>query len=190
MARPLRIEFAGALYHVTSRGDRQESFYESDPDRERFLIVLPEVCVRYNWQCHACCLMDNHYHMLVETPDANLGKGMRQLNGVYTQAFNFTHRCVGHVFQGRYKAILIDKDSYLLELAQYIVLNPVCAQIVRSAGEWPYYAEQHRTRKQAITSAYASGDYSLKEVGNYFGLHYSTGSGIINQRLDPIPFPS
>jgi len=90
MARPLRIEFAGALYHVTSRGDRQENIYESDTDRENFLLVLEEVCKQYNWSVHSYCLMSNHYHLLVETPDGNLSKGMRQLNGVFTQKYNRT----------------------------------------------------------------------------------------------------
>jgi putative transposase len=79
MSRPLRLEFAGALYHVTSRGDRREDIYESDADRQSFLNLLGDVCVRYNWCCHAYCLMGNHYHLLIETPDANLSKGMRQL---------------------------------------------------------------------------------------------------------------
>ncbi len=124
MARPLRLEFAGALYHVTSRGNRREDIFEDDADREAFLTTLGEACDTYNWLCHAYCLMDNHYHLLIETPDGNLSKGMRQLNGVYTQRFNRTHGRAGHVFQGRYKAILVDKNSYLLEVARYIVLNP------------------------------------------------------------------
>ena len=85
MARPLRLEFAGALYHVTSRGNRQEVIYELNTDRESFLIIMSDVCERYNWVCHAYCLMDNHYHLLVETPDANLSKGMRQLNGMQSK---------------------------------------------------------------------------------------------------------
>ena len=106
MARPLRLEFAGALYHITSRGDRREDIFECDSDRDAFLSILDKVCSTYNWVCHAYCLMSNHYHLLIETPDANLSKGMRQLNGIYTQSFNRTHDRVGHVFQGRYKAIL------------------------------------------------------------------------------------
>ncbi len=136
MARPLRIEFAGALYHITARGDGREDIYLSDADREQFLTVLAQVCERFNWYCHAYCLMSNHYHLLIETPDANLAKGMRQLNGVYTQRFNRTHSRVGHVFQGRYKAVLVEKQTYLLELARYIVLNPVRAKMVRSAQNW------------------------------------------------------
>ena len=130
MARPLRLEFSGALYHVTSRGDRREDIYLDDADRGNYLSVLSEVCDRFNWLVHAYCLMSNHYHLLIETPDSNLAMGMRQLNGVYTQRFNRRHARVGHVFQGRYKAIIVQKDSYLLELARYIVLNPVRARMV------------------------------------------------------------
>lgn len=138
MARPLRIEFAGALYHVTSRGDGREDIFLEEGDRTRFLEVLSEVCHRFNWAVHAYCLMGNHYHLVVETRDDTLAKGMRQLNGLYTQRFNREHGRVGHVFQGRYKAILVQKDSYLLELARYVVLNPVRAGMVRSAKEWPW----------------------------------------------------
>ncbi|MEA3276937.1 MAG: transposase, partial [Pseudomonadota bacterium] len=130
MARPLRLEFAGALYHVTARGDGREDIYPTDADRRLFLDVLADVWERFNWTVHAYCLMSNHYHLLVETPDANLSKGMRQLNGVYTQRFNRTHDRVGHVFQGRYKAILVQKETNLLDLARYLVLNPVRARMV------------------------------------------------------------
>jgi REP element-mobilizing transposase RayT len=109
VARPLRIEFAGALYHVTSRGDGQEEIYLDDNDRENYLEVLADVQYRFNWIIHAYCLTSNHYHLLIETPVSNLAKGMRHLNGVYTQRFNRHHQWVGHVFQGRYKAILIQK---------------------------------------------------------------------------------
>lgn len=138
MSRPLRIELAGGLYHVTSRGDRREAIYRDDQDRMDWLAVLGEVCSRFNWRCHAYCEMTNHYHIVVETPDANLSKGMRQLNGVYTQATNRRHGLVGHLFQGRFKAILVERDAYLLELARYVVLNPVRAGMVPEAGDWPW----------------------------------------------------
>ena len=138
MARPLRLEFSGALYHVTSRGDGREAIFLADGDRKLFLDVFAGVSERFNWVLHAYCLMTNHYHLLVETPDANLSKGMRQLNGVYTQRFNRTYNRSGHVFQGRYKAILAQKEAYLLELARYVVLNPVRARMVRTAAEWPW----------------------------------------------------
>ena len=138
MARPLRLELAGLLYHVTSRGDRREAIYLDDEDRIGFLSLLGEVCHRFNWTIPAYCLMTNHYHLLVETPEGNLSRGMRQLNGVYTQRFNRRHGRVGHVFQGRYKAILVQRDNYLLELARYVVLNPVRADMVQDAADWPW----------------------------------------------------
>ena len=138
MARPLRLELAGAVYHVTSRGDGRDDIYLSDEDRVAWLDTFGEVCKRFNWVCHAYCQMTNHYHVVIETPDANLSKGMRQLNGVYTQRFNRAHGRVGHVFQGRFKAILVDKDNYLLELARYVVLNPLRAKRVRRLEQWPW----------------------------------------------------
>jgi putative transposase len=138
MSRPLRLEFAGALYHVTSRGNERKAIYLNEADFHRFLEVLAQVCERYNWIVHAYCLMTNHYHLLVETPDANLSLGMRQLNGVYTQSFNRSHKRVGHLLQGRYKAILVQKDSHLLEVSRYIVLNPVRAGMVDDCIEWPW----------------------------------------------------
>jgi len=136
MARPLRIEFSGALYHITSRGDGREDIYLDDSDRELFMTVLGEVCDLFNWSVHSWCLMGNHYHLLAKTPDGNLSKGMRYLNGVYTQRFNRKNERVGHVFQGRFKAIIVQEDAYLLELARYIVLNPVRAGMVDRAEEW------------------------------------------------------
>ena len=138
MSRPLRIEFPDALYHVTARGDRREDIYEDDQDRQAFLLILERVITQLNWTCYAWCLMDNHYHLLIQTPDGNLSKGMRQLNGVYTQASNRRHRRVGHLFQGRFKAILVDSDAYLLELARYVVLNPVRAGRVKKPADWTW----------------------------------------------------
>jgi len=274
MARPLRIEFAGALYHITARGDRQEDIFVTDTDRIAFLDILKQVVERFNWLVHAYCLMDNHYHLLIETPDGNLSKGMRQLNGVFTQTSNRNNNRVGHVFQGRYKAILVQKESYLLELSRYIVLNPVRARMVKLAKAWPwssyrdtagyreppewfnaewllaafgkqlsraqqsyrlfvaegknqsspwgqlrnqvflgseefinhlqgklesdkdlseipksqrrkkvksleYYAKHTRNRNEAMMAAFSSGGYSMKDLGDYFGLHYSWVSRVI-----------
>ena len=276
MSRPLRIEFAGALYHVTSRGDGREAIFLDDEDKSLFLGVFSEVIRDFNWAVHAYCLMGNHYHLLVETPDGNLSKGMRQLNGVYTQRFNRRHGRVGHVFQGRYKAIMVQKESYLMELARYVVLNPVRARMVRHPEQWPWssyratagvceappwlttdwllgvfstrrdeatsryaafvaegkkqpapweklrnqiflgsesfvatmlgkiganaplreipsaqkrplpkslaeIAGEH-ARDEAIANAYASGGYSLKEIGDHFGLHYSRVSRILKKQ--------
>jgi REP element-mobilizing transposase RayT len=138
MSRPVRIEFPDALYHVTARGDRRDDIFDDDQDRQAFLQVLEQVIARFNWLCHAWCLMDNHYHLLIQTPDGNLSKGMRQLNGVFTQASNRRHRRVGHLFQGRFKAILVDSDAYLLELSRYVVLNPVRAGMVASPADWSW----------------------------------------------------
>ena len=138
MSRPIRIEFPDALYHITSRGDRREDIFEDDDDRRAFLQTLAQVVDQFNWLCYAWCLMDNHYHLLIQTPDSNLSKGMRQLNGVFTQTSNRRHQRVGHLFQGRFKAILVDHDAYLLELARYVVLNPVRAGIVKRPGDWPW----------------------------------------------------
>ena len=274
MSRPLRLEFSGALYHITSRGDHRDSIYVEDADFELFLSILSDVCKQYNWIIHAYCLMTNHYHLLVETPSANLSKGMRQLNGVFSQSINHKYRRVGHLFQGRYKAILVDKDAYLLELCRYIILNPVRANMVVSPDEWlwsswhsmighqsspgwlgtdrllslfannreeaikeyisfvkngagksiwdnlqhqvflgddefvelqqsrqenltgdlqeiPYkqrrkpslalkhYQQQSKSRNEAIIKAYQSGSYTLKEIGDYFELHYSRISRIV-----------
>lgn len=269
MARPLRIEFPGALYHLTARGDRREPIYEDDADRRTFLAILAEVVRQFNWTCYAYCLMTNHYHLVVGTPDGNLSKGMRQLNGMFTQASNRRRHRTGHLFQGRYKAILVDKDAYLLELSRYVVLNPVRARRVTSVEKWPWssfratvgqapapawlavegvlaqfgarraparrrygkfvqegvggasiwaglrqqiylgnekfvtrmqaklkgtvdkvnvprvqrrappppleaFARHHRDRDAAIVAAYATGAYSYREIGEYFGLHVAT----------------
>lgn len=136
MARPLRIEFAGALYHVTSRGNAREPIFLDDGDRHAFLERLAEVVDRHRWLCHAYCLMTNHYHLLVETPAADLSRGMHLLNGVYSQRFNVRHERVGHVLQGRFTAILVERESHHFELARYVVLNPVRAGIVRAPEEY------------------------------------------------------
>jgi putative transposase len=138
MARPLRIQFPGAVYHVTSRGNAQQEIFSDDSDRELLLEILGRSVSRYGVACHAYCLMRNHYHLLVDTPAGNLSETMRHLNGVYTQSFNRRHRRVGHAFQGRYKAILVEREGHLLELARYVVLNPVRAGLCARAEEWPW----------------------------------------------------
>ena len=124
MARPLRIEYRGAYYHVTSRGNERKAIFRDDADREKFIELVGRAVEDFQLRIHGYVLMANHYHLLVETPVGGLQRAMRYLNGVYTQAFNRRHRRAGHLFQGRYKAIVVDKDSYLLELSRYIHLNP------------------------------------------------------------------
>jgi putative transposase len=259
---------------VTSRGDRREAIYLDEDDRAQWLEILAQVCLRYNWVCHAWCQMSNHYHLVIETVEGNLSQGMRQLNGVYTQSMNRKYRRTGHVFQGRYKAILVEKDSYLLELARYVVLNPLRAQMINDIADWPwssyramlgavkvpdwlqtdwilgqfgesrekavaayinfvregvglpaiwqglrgqvylgkddflermqslldpgiaeiprsqrrpaakslsYYAEQAATAKVAMVAAFASGDFTLQQIAEHFGVHYSTVSRAVKR---------
>jgi putative transposase len=138
MARPLRIEFSGAVYHVTSRGDRGEPIFLSDSDRLAFLRTLARACERFDASVMAYCLMGNHYHVIVQTRQANLSLVMRHLNGVYTQGFNARHGQVGHLFQGRFHAVLVDRDAYLLEACRYVDLNPVRAGVVERPDAWPW----------------------------------------------------
>lgn len=164
MARPLRIEYPGAFYHLTSRGDRQEAIFDDDQDRTAFLNVLSEVVSRFRWRCHAYCLMGNHYHLMIGTPEANLTKGMRHLNGVFTQWSNRRHKRSGHLFQGRYKAILIDRDSYFLELARYVVLNPVRAGMVKHPSRW-VWSSYGATIGTCPTPVWLTTDGLLAEFG-------------------------
>ena len=165
MARPLRIEFSGALYHVTARGNAQGDVYRDDGDRRAFLALLGQAVRRYDGYCHAYCLMGNHYHLLLETGSPILSKGMKYLNGTYTQSFNRRHRRVGHVFQGRFKGILVQKDAYLLELARYIVLNPVRARMVRRAQDWPW-SSYRATAGLGEPAACLNTDWILASFGN------------------------
>lgn len=138
MVRPLRLEFPGAVYHITARGNARQNIFLDDADRHRFLSLFAREVGQQGWRCYAYCLMDNHYHLFIETPEGNLVTGMRRLNGVYTQSFNRRHGKVGHLFQGRYHSVLVDRDNYLLELCRYMVLNPVRAKIVDKAADWPW----------------------------------------------------
>lgn len=142
MSRPLRIEFPDALYHVTSRGDRRESIFADDSDRRAFLALLAHCCERMDAAVYAYCLMGNHYHLVLTTRRANLSALMRQLNGVYTQTFNRRHDKVGHVFQGRFKAILVDREAYFLALCRYVDQNPVRAGMVNAPQLWPWSSYQ------------------------------------------------
>lgn len=165
MARPLRIEYPGAVYHVTSRGNGRSKIFKDDRDRTGFLAALDSVVTRYNWLCHSYCLMGNHYHLLIETPDANLSMGMRQLNGVYTQAYNRRYRKPGHLFQGRYKAILVQKESHLLELCRYVILNPVRAKVIEKPEEWKW-SSYRATAGLRDVPGYLTVDWILNQFGS------------------------
>jgi len=153
---------AGGIYHITSRGrgDRRENIYDDDEDRQKWLEILGNACRRFNWRCHAYCLMDNHYHIVLETADENLSKGMRQLNGIYTQYYNRKHDRVGHVFQGRYKGILVERDAYLLELARYVVLNPMRANMTKNITAWKW-SNYKATIGEAISPPWLETDWVL-----------------------------
>ena len=152
MTRPLRIEFPGAIYHVTSRGNARRKIFLDDEDKRCFLSTLAWVVERFGWICHTYCLMDNHFHLMLETPQPNLSRGMRQLNGVYTQRFNRRHRKVGHLFQGRFKAILVERDSYLLELCRYVVLNPVRAKMAKRPQDYVWSSYRATMGQESIPS--------------------------------------
>jgi len=164
MARPLRIEFPGALYHITARGNARQDIFLDEEDRQQFLGVLARVVSRFHLLLHAYCLMDNHFHLVVETPEANLSRAMRQLNGVYTQAFNRRHQRVGHVLQGRFKAIIVDRDSYLLELCRYVVLNPVRAKATRKPDSYPW-SSYRATAGLASAPSFLTVDWVLAQFG-------------------------
>jgi len=143
MARPLRITYPGAFYHVTSRGNERKNIFKSKKDREQFLEYLASATFRYDAVIHTYCLMENHYHLLLETPSANLSQIMRHINGAYTTYFNIKHKRAGHLLQGRFKAILVDKDAYAKELSRYIHLNPVRAKIVDAPEKYEWSSYQY-----------------------------------------------
>lgn len=164
MARQMRVEYPGAIYHVTSRGNEKKAIFYEDYDRNCFLDILADVVKRYLWICHGYCLMPNHYHLIIETREGNLSRGMRQLNGVYSQKFNATYSRVGHLVQGRYKAILIDRENYLLELCRYIVLNPVRAKIVTKPEDY-FWSSYRITAALQKCPDFLTIDWILKQFG-------------------------
>jgi putative transposase len=142
MARRLRIEYEGAIYHVMNRGDRREPIFCDEADRKRFLETLGEACAKTDWQVHALCLMENHFHLVVETPKGNLVAGMKWFLGTYTARFNRRHQLFGHLFSGRYKALVVDGGSpgYLRTVCEYVHLNPVRAKLLRAEQPLRDYA--------------------------------------------------
>ena len=164
MARPLRLVFAGAVYHVTARGNERKPIVRDDADRARFVDTLAAMVAQYGVRCHAWVLMDNHYHLLLETPTPNLSRAVRHLNGVYTQSFNRRHRRVGHLFQGRFKAIVVEKEAYLLELCRYVVLNPVRAGVGKAPRVYPW-SSYRATAGLAAAPAWLTVDWLLEQFG-------------------------
>jgi putative transposase len=162
MSRPLRLEYPGAVWHVTSRGNERRVVFRDDADRELFLSILGRTVELFRWKLHAWVLMGNHYHLLVETPEPTLSRGMRQLGGLYTQAFNRRHRRAGHLFQGRFKAILVGKESHLLELCRYLVLNPVRAGLATSARAWRW-SSYRATAGLSAAPSWLETDWTLKQ---------------------------
>lgn len=138
MARPQRVIFENAYYHVMNRGAGRENIFCDEQDKQMFIETLSEACQQYKIEVHAYCLMDNHYHILIKTPEANISRAMRHLNGVYTQRYNRKHGTDGALFRGRYKAILVDSDAYLLHLSKYIHLNPLSARMVEALEAYPW----------------------------------------------------
>jgi REP element-mobilizing transposase RayT len=165
MARPLRIQYPGALYHVLSRGNARAPIFLADRDRRLFLRVLAKVIADQHWLCHAYCLMPNHYHLVINTPEPNLSDGMRQLNGIYTQRFNRLNDRVGHVFQGRFKSILVEEESHLFELSRYVVLNPVRAGMVSDAEDYRW-SSLRATAGRARAPAWLSVDPLIRHFGS------------------------
>jgi REP element-mobilizing transposase RayT len=165
MSRPLRLEFPGAIWHVTSRGNERRDIVRDDLDRRRFVAFLGRVVHDHNWILHAWVLMTNHYHLLVETPDCGLSRGVKWLNQRVAETFNERHDRVGHLFQGRFKSILVERESHLLELVRYIVLNPVRACLTRFAGEhaWSNY---RATAGLAARPSWLDVDWTLSRFGS------------------------
>jgi putative transposase len=138
MARPLRLQVAGGIYHVTSRGNRRQAIYQDDDDRRQFLALRDRVVRRYGWQIHAYCLMTNHFHLLVETPQPNLSAGMQRLKSEYASYFNSRFALVGHLFQQRFGSSLIEGDEYYEEALRYVAFNPVKAGLCAHPADWPW----------------------------------------------------
>jgi REP element-mobilizing transposase RayT len=167
MPRPPRLQFPGAIYHVTARGIRKQPIFVDDWDRNCFLDLLAVVVARMRWRCHSYCLMTNHVHLLVETLEPNLSAGMCLLSGCYARRFNARHGFEGHLFEKRFGAVLVESESHLLELARYIVLNPVRAGLCADSGDWPW--SSYRATIGAVTpSPFLATDWVLGSFGSSY----------------------
>lgn len=164
MPRPPRPQLPNALYHVTSRGNRGEAVLSDGAERLRFLQILSRTSDRFGWRCLAYCLMTNHYHLVVRTPEPCISQAMHQLNGVYARWFNWRHGYEGHLFQGRFHAALIESDWHLLESCRYVVLNPVRAGLVQRPGAWEWSSYRRTVGLPADTDVVA-----VDELLRFFG---------------------
>jgi putative transposase len=170
MSRPLRIEYPGAWYHAMNRGRRRESIFLGSDDYLSFLQVLEEGAVMWNVLIAAFCLMPNHYHLLVQTPDGNLSRFMRHVDGIYTQRFNRVHKLDGALFRGRYKAVVVDADTYLLELVRYIHRNPVRAGLVERADRYRWSSDR-AYRSGSRQEGWVDRSFVLSMLGEEGGSH-------------------
>ena len=178
MARPLRIEYPGAFYHVTSRGNEKGKIFISDGDRKKLLTYLENAFLKFKVVIHAYCFMVNHYHLLMETPLGNLSRSMHYLNSSYTSYYNIKRQRTGHLFQGRYKALLVDRDSYIQSLSSYIHLNPVRAKIVQFPEEYPW-----SSYKYYISSQKTPCFLNTKLTLSYFGGRKNSYKEYVNEGL-------
>jgi putative transposase len=170
MARKLRVQYPGAVYHLMSRGDRREPIFKDDRDRLRFLETLGEACAKTGWQVHAYCLMRNHFHLVVETPQANLVAGMKWFLGTFTSRFNRRHKLFGHLFSGRYKSLVVDGsgDGYLRTVCDYVHLNPVRAKLLtgeQPLSDYPWSSYQGFLQASAKRPVWLRVDRLLGELG-------------------------
>src|SRR6266511_2385334 len=173
MARKLRVEYPGAIYHVMNRCDRREPIFKDDADRERFLETLGEACAKTGWQVHAHVLMPNHFHLVVETPQPNLVSGMKWFLGTYTSRFNRRHQLFGHLFSGRYKSLIVDGsgNGYLRTVCDYVHLNPVRAKLLSPEqplreyrwSSWPEYLKSPAKRPGWLRAERLLGEYRIPE---------------------------
>jgi len=175
MARRLRVQYPGAIYHVMNRGDRREAIFRDDQDRRGFIRTLGETCAKTGWEIHAYVLLPNHFHLVMETPRPNLVVGMKWLLGTWTMRFNRRHRLSGHLFAGRYKSLLVDGSSpgYLKTVCDYVHLNPVRAKLLTAAepvkrypwSSWPAYLQAPSRRPDWLRVDRLFGEYLRKPSG-------------------------
>lgn len=182
MPRPLRIQYPGAVYHVMNRANGRQAIFEDATDAQRFIALLEEIAAPLDWRCYAYCLMTNHYHLVLETPYPNLSDGMQAFAARYTQAFNRRHERDGHLFRGRFKAILVERESYLIPLIRYVVLNPVLANLVQdpAAWRWSSYRATAGTAKPSpfLDLSWLVGSYAfaLPQAQEAWRTHIAEGS--------------